>query len=154
MNTYKITIECTSLLDLIYKDESLIKLINKFDYIQKAHRLYKSYYNENENKTEKKESLEFICECANIISEAQFKNFIETMHASEFYSFNNKIISLIKINTNYEIIYKYNFETLTKREIEERFKLKNKSTYHTLILYEKTNIRNNNKQQCLALKLK
>jgi hypothetical protein len=137
MNTYKITIECTSLLDLIYKDESLIKLIAKFDYIQKAVRLYKNYFNESTNETEKKESLEFICECANIISEAQFTNFIETMRASEFYSFNNKPIYLIKINKNYEIIYSYNFESLTKRKIEDRFKLKNKSTYHTQILYKR-----------------
>lgn len=137
MNTYKITIECTSLLDLIYKDESLIKLITKFGYIKKALRLYKYYFNESTNETEEKESLEFICECANIISETQFINFIETMRASEFYSFNNKIISLIKINNNYETIYSYNFESLTKRTIEERFKLKNKSTYHTLILYKR-----------------
>jgi hypothetical protein len=137
MNTYKITMECTSLLDLIYKDESIEKLIIKFDYIQKALRLYKYYFNESTNKTEEKESLEFICESANIISETQFKNFIETMRASEFYSFNNKPIYLIKINNNYEIIYKYNFESLTKRTIEERFKLKNKSTYHTQILYER-----------------
>jgi hypothetical protein len=137
MNTYKITIECTSLLDLIYKDESLIKLITKFDYIQKAVRIYKHYFNKYTNETEEKESLEFICKCTNIISEAQFKNFIETMRASEFYSFNDKPIYLIKNNNNYEIIYSYNFESLTKRTIKERFKLKNKSTYHTQILYER-----------------
>jgi hypothetical protein len=137
MNTYKITIECTSLLDLCYENDSVEKLITRFDYIQKALRLYKYYFNESTNKTEEKESLEFICECANIISETQFKNFIETMRASEFYSFNNKPIYLIKINNNYEIIYSFNFESLTKRTIEERFKLKNKSTYDTQILYER-----------------
>jgi len=116
----------------------ILKLLRQCFYCyQKALRLYKHYFNESTNETEEKESLEFICECANIISETQFKNFIETMRASEFYSFNNKPIYLIKINNNYEIIYKYNFESLTKRAIEERFKLKNKSTYHTQILYER-----------------
>lgn len=123
MNTYKITIECTSLLDLCYENTSIEKLIAKFDYIKKAILLHKTYINEYNNEytkhKEKKISLEFICEGANIISEIQFKNFIETMRSSGFYSMNDKTICLIKINASYEIIYSYYFQSLIKQEIEE-----------------------------------
>jgi hypothetical protein len=131
MNSYKITIECTSLNDLCYKDESLENLITKFDYIKKAWLLYKKYKDE----IKEKKSLEFMCECANEISESQFKIFIETMRASGFYSLNDKTICLIKITDSYQIIYKYNFQSLTKQKIEQRIK-KNKSIYRTIILYE------------------
>lgn len=137
MNTYKITIECTSLLDLCYEDTSIEKLIAKFDYIEKAILLHKTYINKHNKHEEKKTSLEFICHHANIISETQFKTFIETMRSSGFYSDNDKTICLIKINTSYEIIYNYKFQSLTKQEIKERNK-ENKSNYHTQILYAKT----------------
>jgi hypothetical protein len=131
MNSYKITIECTSWNDLCYKDESLENLITKFDYIKKAWLLYKKYKDE----IKEKKSLEFICECANEISESQFKFFIETMRASDFYSSNDKTISLIKITDSYQIIYKYNFQSLTKQKIEKRMK-KNNSIYRTIMLYK------------------
>ena len=131
MNSYKITIECTSLNDLCYRDESLENLITKFDYIKKAWLLYKKYKDE----IKEKKSLEFMCECANEISESQFKFFIETMRASGFYSLNDKTICLIKLTDSYQIIYKYNFQSLTKQKIEQRIK-KNKSIYRTIILYE------------------
>jgi len=135
MNSYKITIECTSLNDLCYRDESLENLITKFDYIKKAWLLYKKYKDE----IKEKKSLEFMCECANEISESQFKFFIETMRASGFYSLNDKTICLIKITDSYQIIYKYNFQSLTKQKIEQRIK-KNKSIYRTIMLYDKPNI--------------
>jgi hypothetical protein len=135
MNSYKITIECTSLNDLCYKDESLENLITKFDYIKKAWLLYKKYKDE----IKEKKSLEFMCKCANEISESQFKFFIETMRASDFYSLNDKTICLIKITDSYQIIYKYNFQSLTKQKIEQRIK-KNKSIYRTIMLYDKPNI--------------
>ena len=144
MNTYKISIETTSLLDLCYENASVEKLVTKFDYIKKAILLHKTYINEYNNEynkhKEKKISLEFICECANIISETQFKNFIETMRSSGFYSMNDKTICLIKINASYEIIYSYYFQSLIKQEIEESNRKKNKSTYHTQVLYTKPNI--------------
>jgi hypothetical protein len=133
MNSYKITIECTSWNDLCYNDESLENLITKFDYIKKAWLLYKTY------KNELKISLEFMCESANEISEIQFKSFIETMRASGFYSLNDKTICLIKITDSYQIIYKYNFQSLAKQELEQRIK-KNKSSYRTITLYDKPNI--------------
>lgn len=137
MNTYKITIECTSLLDLCYENTSIEKLIAKFDYIKKAILLHKTYMNKHNKHEEKKISLEFICKGANIISETQFKTFIETMRSSGFYSMNDKTICLIKINASYEIIYEYKFQSLTKQKIEERNK-ENKSNYHTQILYTTT----------------
>jgi hypothetical protein len=133
MNSYKITIECTSLNDLCYNDESLENLITKFDYIKKAWLLYKTY------KNELKISLEFMCDSANEISESQFKSFIETMRASGFYSSNDKPIYLIKITDSYQIIYKYHFQSLAKQKIEQRIK-KNKSSYRTITLYDKPNI--------------
>ena len=133
MNSYKITIECTSWNDLCYNDESLENLITKFEYIKKAWLLYKTY------KNELKISLEFMCESANEISESQFKSFIETMRASGFYSSNDKTICLIKITDSYQIIYKYHFQSLAKQKIEQRIK-KNKSSYRTIILYDKPNI--------------
>jgi hypothetical protein len=133
MNSYKITIECTSWNDLCYNDESLENLITKFDYIKKAWLLYKTY------KNELKISLEFMCESANEISESQFKSFIETMRASDFYSSNDKTICLIKITDSYQIIYKYHFQSLAKQKIEQRIK-KNKSSYRTITLYDKPNI--------------
>jgi hypothetical protein len=133
MNSYKITIECTSLNDLCYNDESLENLITKFEYIKKAWLLYKTY------KNELKISLEFMCESANEISESQFKSFIETMRASGFYSSNDKTICLIKITDSYQIIYKYHFQSLAKQKIEHRIK-KNKSSYRTIMLYDKPNI--------------
>ena len=139
MNIYKITIVSTSLLDLCYENASVEKLITKFDYIEKAIIVYKTYINEYDKSEEKQVSLEFMCRCANEITETQFKNFIETMRSSGFYSANNRTISLIKINASYEIIYNYKFESLTKEKIKERIKKKNKSIYHTQILYAKTN---------------
>ena len=139
MNIYKITIVSTSLLDLCYENASVEKLITKFDYIEKAILVYKTYINEYDKSEEKQVSLEFMCRCANEITETQFKNFIETMRSSGFYSANNRTISLIKINASYEIIYNYKFESLTKEKIKERIKKKNKSIYHTQILYAKTN---------------
>ena len=127
MNSYKITIECTSWNDLCYNDESLENLITKFEYIKKAWLLYKTY------KDELKISLEFMCESANEISESQFKSFIETMRASGFYSSNDKTICLIKITDSYQIIYKYHFQSLAKQKIEQRIK-KNKSSYRTITL--------------------
>jgi hypothetical protein len=138
MNSYKITIECTSLNDLCYNDESLENLITKFDYIKKAWLLYKTY------KNELKISLEFMCESANEISESQFKSFIETMRASGFYSLNDKTICLIKITDSYQIIYKYHFQSLAKQKIEERIK-KNKSSYRTITLYDKPNYFNHSR---------
>ena len=138
MNSYKITIECTSWNDLCYNDESLENLITKFDYIKKAWLLYKTY------KNELKISLEFMCESANEISESQFKSFIETMRASGFYSSNDKPICLIKITDSYQIIYKYHFQSLAKQKIEQRIK-KNKSSYRTITLYDKPNYFNHSR---------
>jgi hypothetical protein len=138
MNSYKITIECTSWNDLCYNDESLENLITKFEYIKKAWLLYKTY------KNELKISLEFMCESANEISESQFKSFIETMRASGFYSSNDKTICLIKITDSYQIIYKYHFQSLAKQKIEERIK-KNKSSYRTITLYDKPNFFNHSR---------
>ena len=139
MNTYKITIR--SLIDknrvLSYTRKKLEKLMTKFDYIQKAILTHKTYIPNAGVKPIKTQSLEFICESLNILSESQFINFIETMHDYGFYSSKNNNIALIDLNTNYKIIYSYNFQSLTKQEIKERIKKKNKSTYQTTILYTK-----------------
>lgn len=139
MNTYKITIR--SLIDknrvLSYTRKKLEKLMTKFDYIQKAILTHKTYIPNAGVKPIKTQSLEFICESLNILSESQFINFIETMHDYGFYSSKNNNIALIDLNTNYKVIYSYNFQSLTKQEIKERIKKKNKSTYQTIILYTK-----------------
>lgn len=139
MNTYKITIR--SLIDknrvLSYTRKKLEKLMTKFDYIQKALLTHKTYIPNAGAKPIKTQSLEFICESLNILSESQFINFIETMHDYGFYSSKNNNIALIDLNTNYKVIYSYNFQSLTKQEIKERIKKKNKSTYQTIILYTK-----------------
>ena len=139
MNTYKITIR--SLIDknrvLSYTRKKLEKLMTKFDYIQKAILTHKTYIPNAGVKPIKTQSLEFICESLNILSESQFINFIETMHDYGFYSSKNNNIALINLNTNYKVIYSYNFQSLTKQEIKERIKKKNKSTYQTIILYTK-----------------
>jgi hypothetical protein len=142
MNTYKITIR--RLIDknrlLFYTKKNLEKLIAQFDYIQKAILTHKTYIPKAQVKPIKTQSLEFVCESLNILSESEFINFIETMHNCGFYSSNNNNnIALIDLNTNYKVIYSYNFQSLTKQEIEERIKKKNKSTYQTQILYCKPN---------------
>jgi len=145
MNTFKITIR--RLIDknhlLSYTKKNLKKLIAQFDYIQKAILTHKTYIPNAQVKATKTQSLEFVCESLNILSESQFINFIETMHNCGFYSSNNNNIALIDLNTNYKVIYSYNFQSLTKQEIEERIKKKNKSTYQTQTLYCKPNIHKN-----------
>jgi hypothetical protein len=76
-----------------------------------------------------------MCESLNILSESQFINFIETMHAYGFYSSKKNNIALIDLNPNYKVIYSYNFQSLTKQLIKEQIKIKNKSNYQTQILY-------------------
>jgi hypothetical protein len=142
MNTYKITIRRLIGKNrlLSYTKKNLEKLIAKFDYIQKAIITHKTYIPNAQVKPTKTQSLEFVCESLNILSESEFINFIETMHNYGFSSSKNNNIALIDLNTNYKIIYSYNFQSLTKQEIEERIKKKNKSTYQTQILYCKSNI--------------
>ena len=76
-----------------------------------------------------------MCESLNILSESQFINFIETMHAYGFYSSKKNNIALIDLNPKYKVIYSYNFQSLTKQLIKEQIKIKNKSNYQTQILY-------------------
>jgi hypothetical protein len=141
MNTFKITIR--RIIDknhlLSYTKKNLKKLIAQFDYIQKAILTHKTYIPNAQVKPIKTQSLEFVCESLNILSESQFINFIETMHNCGFCSSNNNNIALIDLNTNYKVIYSYNFQSLTKQEIEERIKKKNRSTYQTQTLYCKPN---------------
>jgi len=141
MNTFKITIR--RLIDknrlLFYTKKNLEKLIAQFDYIQKAILTHKTYIPKAQVKPIKTQSLEFVCESLNILSESEFINFIETMHTCGFYSSNNNNIALIDLNTNYKVIYSYNFQSLTKQEIKERIKMENKSNYQTQILYCKPN---------------
>jgi hypothetical protein len=61
------------------------------------------------------------------------------MRASGFYSSNDKPIYLIKKTDNYQLIYKYYFQSLAKQKLEQRIK-KNKSSYRTITLYDKPNI--------------
>ena len=141
MNTFKITIR--RLIDknhlLSYTKKNLKKLIAQLDYIQKAILTHKTYIPKAQVKATKTQSLEFVCESLNILSESEFINFIETMHNYGFSSYKNNNIALIDLNTDYKIIYSYNFQSLTKQEIKERIKMENKSTYQTQILYCKPN---------------
>jgi len=141
MNTYKITIR--RLIDqnrsLFYTKKNLEKLIAKFDYIQKAILTHKTYIPNAGVKPIKTQSLEFICESLNILSESEFINFIETMHNYGFCSSKNNNIALIDLNADYKVIYSYNFQSLTKQAITKRIKIENKSTYQTQILYCKPN---------------
>ena len=140
MNSYKITIthRVEDNYRLIFNKKDLKKLIAKFDYIQKAVLTHKTYISKEQVESEKRQSLEFICESLNSISENQFINFIETMHSHRFYSSKKNNIALIDLNNNYEVIFNYNFESLTKQPIKKSNKIKNKSTYQTQILYTKT----------------
>ena len=145
MNSYKITITHTveDNYRLIFNKKDLKKLIAKFDYIQKAVLTHKTYETKHINaqvEPEKRQSLEFICESLNSISENQFINFIEAMHSQGFYSSKNNTIALIDLNNNYKVIFNYNFESLTKQPIKKSNKIKNKSTYQTQILYTKPTI--------------
>ena len=142
MNTYKITITHTveDNYRLIFNKKDLKKLIAKFDYIQKAVLTHKNYISKEQVEPEKRQSLEFICESLNSMSENQFINFIEAMHSQGFYSSNNNTIALIDLNNNYKVIFNYNFESLTKQPIKKNKKNKNRSTYQTQILYTKPTI--------------
>jgi len=137
MNTYKITIVYCheDNYRLIFNKKNLKKLVAKFDFIQKALLTHKTYIPKAEVDPLKTQSLEFMCESLNILSESQFINFIETMHAYGFYSSKKNNIALIDLNTNYKVIYSYNFQSLTKQLIKEQIKIKNKSNYQTQILY-------------------
>lgn len=101
---------------------------------------HKNYISKEQVEPEKRQSLEFICESLNSMSENQFINFIEAMHSQGFYSSNNNTIALIDLNNNYKVIFNYNFESLTKQPIKENKKNKNRSTYQTQILYTKPTI--------------
>lgn len=137
MNTYKITIvRChEDNYRLIFNKKNLKKLVTKFDYIQKALLTHKTYIPKAEVDPIKTQSLEFMCESLNILSESQFINFIETMHDYGFYSSKKNNIALIDLTPNYKVIYSYNFQSLTKQVINEDKKFKNRSNYQTQILY-------------------
>jgi len=137
MNTYKITIVRSQRDNyrLLFNKKSLKKLISKFDFIQKALLTHKTYIPNDSLDSITTQSLEFMCESLNILSESQFINFIETMHDYGFYSSKKNNIALIDLNPNYKVIYSYNFQSLTKQVIKEDKKIKNKSNYQTQILY-------------------
>lgn len=142
MNTYKITIvRCyEDNYRLIFNKKNLKKLVAKFDIIQKALLTHKNYIPNDSINPIKTQSLEFMCESLNSISESQFINFIETMHSHGFYSSKKNNIALIDLNNNYKVIYSYNFQSITKQVIKENKKNKNRSNYQTQILYTKPTI--------------
>ena len=137
MNTYKITIvRChEDNYRLIFNKKNLKKLVVKFDIIQKALLTHKNYISKEQVEPIKTQSLEFMCESLNILSESQFINFIETMQSYGFYSSKKNNIALIDLNNNYKVIYSYNFQSITKQVIKENKKNKNRSNYQTQILY-------------------
>ena len=137
MNTYKITIvRChEDNYRLIFNKKNLKKLVAKFDIIQKALLTHKNYISKEQVEPIKTQSLEFMCESLNILSESQFINFIETMQSYGFYSSKKNNIALIDLNNNYKVIYSYNFQSITKQVIKENKKNKNRSNYQTQILY-------------------
>lgn len=142
MNTYKITIvRChEDNYRLIFNKKNLKKLVAKFDIIQKALLTHKTYIPNDSTNPIKTQSLEFMCESLNILSESQFINFIETMQSYGFYSSKKNNIALIDLNNNYKVIYSYNFQSITKQVIKENKKNKNRSNYQTQILYTKPTI--------------
>ena len=142
MNTYKITIvRChEDNYRLIFNKKNLKKLVVKFDIIQKALLTHKNYISKEQVEPIKTQSLEFMCESLNSISENQFINFIETMQSYGFYSSKKNNIALIDLNNNYKVIYSYNFQSITKQVIKENKKNKNRSNYQTQILYCKPSI--------------
>ena len=142
MNTYKITIvRChEDNYRLIFNKKNLKKLVVKFDYIQKAVITHKNYIPNDSTNPITTQSLEFMCESLNILSESQFINFIETMQSYGFYSSKKNNIALIDLNNNYKVIYSYNFQSITKQVIKENKKNKNRSNYQTQILYCKPSI--------------
>ena len=137
MNTYKITIvrKHEDNYRLIFNKKNLKKLVVKFDIIQKALLTHKNYISKEQVEPIKTQSLEFMCESLNSISENQFINFIETMQSYGFYSSKKNNIALIDLNNNYKVIYSYNFQSITKQVIKENKKNKNRSNYQTQILY-------------------
>ena len=137
MNTYKITIvrKHEDNYRLIFNKKNLKKLVVKFDIIQKALLTHKNYISKEQVEPIKTQSLEFMCESLNILSESQFINFIETMQSYGFYSSKKNNIALIDLNNNYKVIYSYNFQSITKQVIKENKKNKNRSNYQTQILY-------------------
>ena len=142
MNTYKITIvRChEDNYRLIFNKKNLKKLVAKFDIIQKALLTHKTYKPNDSIDSIKTQSLEFMCESLNILSESQFINFIETMQMHGFYSSKKNNIALIDLNNNYKVILSYNFQSITKQVIKENKKNKNRSNYQTQILYTKPTI--------------
>jgi len=147
MNNYKIKISCTTKKDLCYNNEKLTKtnynkqnlenLINNTDYIEKSLFLYKKI--KIKSKYIQTTSLEFICKCDNEISDIDFETFIKDMQNIDFSSNTENTIHLIKINGNNqnETIFKYEFESITKKKIIKKKHNPNRSTYHTQMLYTK-----------------
>jgi len=149
-HNYIIKISCTSKDELscnnkeisikYYNKLNLKKLIDTTDYIEKALILYKKI--QNKNFTTK--SLEFICKCCNNEFIIDLKPFIKEMQDIGYSSSNNTFIYLIKINNNdldtrYEPILKYRFQSITEVSLKENIeRSKNKSSYHAQILYTKT----------------
>lgn len=148
-HNYKIKIACTSKKQLScnnekitkknYNKPELEKLIDATDYIEKASILHKKM--QKTNFTTK--SFEFNCKCCANKYIIDLKRFIKEMQDIGYSSSHNTFIYLIEINNNeldtrYEPILKYRFQSITEEEIKPRIRNENKSSYSTQTLYSKT----------------
>ena len=139
MDNYKIKISCTSKEELSnnnrkisitnYNKNKLQQLTNNYDYIIKTIILHKSL----QNFTTK--TLEFLCN--KLITDNDFKIFIQNMKDLGFYSNSKNSISFIKNDDPHELIHSYYYESLKiykQKDQLTKIKTTNKSKYFTQML--------------------
>ena len=135
MNNYKIKISCTSKEELSLNNKKISMknytknklLLHKHDYINKIIILYKISHKFTTK------TLEFLC--TNLITEIDFKIFIQNMIDNGFSSKYNTTISFIKNDNPHNPIYSYKFQTITKNnKVKQIKKSNNNSKYITYFL--------------------
>ena len=118
-----------------YNKLNLEQLINNTNYIKNVFLLFKKL--KGKNFTTK--TLEFCCKCDYEITKIDFQTFIKDMINIGFFSEDNAVVHLIKINKNKpnETIFTYKFQSITEIIIKTSKNKPNKSTYCTQFLYTK-----------------